>query len=83
MIDAEILGVSEDATPQQIKEAWRVLARKLHPDAGGDPMRFIECYEAYQRLMQRPCVVCRGVGVVDCWNGLSRTALPCPRCRVQ
>jgi hypothetical protein len=31
----EVLGVSPDCTPQDIQAAYRALARKAHPDAGG------------------------------------------------
>ena len=40
----------ENATPEQIKAAWRTVARLLHPDHGGDPDRFREAHEAYEML---------------------------------
>jgi len=47
----EILGVPRDATPEQIKEAFRRLAQKYHPDKpGGDAEKFKEINEAYQVL---------------------------------
>ncbi|ADG75100.1 chaperone DnaJ domain protein [Cellulomonas flavigena DSM 20109] len=50
----EILGVQRDATPEQIKKAYRRLARELHPDvAGADPAteeRFKDVSRAYDVL---------------------------------
>ncbi|MBI4433545.1 molecular chaperone DnaJ [Candidatus Uhrbacteria bacterium] len=46
----EILGVAKNATPEEIKRAFRKLAQEHHPDKGGDPERFKEINEAYQVL---------------------------------
>ena len=45
-----ILGVRRDATPEQIKAAYRARAKKLHPDHGGDKEKFQELLHAYQTL---------------------------------
>jgi len=44
----EILGVSEDASPEEIKKAFKKAAVKHHPDKGGDKKKFQEMNEAYQ-----------------------------------
>jgi curved DNA-binding protein len=44
------LGVSRTAKPEEIKKAFRKLARKYHPDAGGDEAKFKEINEAYEVL---------------------------------
>jgi curved DNA-binding protein len=50
-----ILGVPKDATTQEIKRAFRQIARECHPDvSGGDPDaegRFKEARQAYETLM--------------------------------
>ena len=48
-----LLGVSRDATPDEIKRAYRQLARELHPDVNPDPEsidRFKEVTAAYEVL---------------------------------
>ena len=47
------LGVAKDATPEQIKRAYRKLARELHPDVNqeaGSQERFREVTTAYEVL---------------------------------
>jgi molecular chaperone DnaJ len=50
----EVLGVGRDASEQQIKKAFRMLARELHPDVNAhDPdaeEKFKEAAEAYEIL---------------------------------
>src|ERR1039458_9135999 len=50
----EVLGVGRDASEQQIKKAFRQLARELHPDVNAhDPdaeEKFKEAAEAYEIL---------------------------------
>lgn len=45
-----ILGVSTTSNPAQIKGAYRRLAKKHHPDKGGDPAIFGEISRAYAVL---------------------------------
>ena len=46
----DVLGVKRDATQDDIKKAFRQLAAKYHPDAGGDEEKFKEVSEAYTTL---------------------------------
>jgi len=46
----EVLGVKKEATPEEIKKAYRKMALKHHPDKGGDEAKFKEASEAYETL---------------------------------
>ncbi|MCC6904280.1 MAG: DnaJ domain-containing protein, partial [Anaerolineae bacterium] len=49
----KILGIPRTATPREIKQAFRALARQYHPDVNADPQaeaRFKEVNEAYEVL---------------------------------
>lgn len=55
LYDPEILGwmgLGPGAGYEEIKKKFRELAKKYHPDAGGDQSRFIELMERYNKLME-------------------------------
>jgi molecular chaperone DnaJ len=46
----ELLGISKDASADEVKKAYRAQAVKHHPDTGGDEAKFKEINEAYEVL---------------------------------
>ncbi len=48
-----ILGVTKNATQDEIKKAFHKLAHQHHPDKGGDEKKFKEINEAYQVLSDK------------------------------
>jgi curved DNA-binding protein len=49
----EVLGVKDDASTDEIKKSFKKLARKHHPDAGGDEAQFKVISEAYEVLSDK------------------------------
>jgi len=52
----KILGLEKDASQEEIKKAYRLLAKKFHPDVSDDPEaseKFIQIAEAYEILINR------------------------------
>jgi DnaJ domain len=49
----ETLGVSKEASEEEIKRAWRKKAMLFHPDRGGDVERFKDALFAYEALSGR------------------------------
>jgi hypothetical protein len=47
-----LLGVENDATKRDVKNAYRRKARKLHPDVGGDAEAFKQLYAAYRAVLK-------------------------------
>ena len=48
----QVLGIDGDSTQDEIRTAYRALARRRHPDAGGSVAAFQELRDAYQRAQE-------------------------------
>lgn len=48
----QILGVSREATKEDIKNGFKAMARVHHPDAGGNPEQFQKVRKAYEEAIK-------------------------------
>lgn len=46
------MGLPFGAGPEEIKKKFRELAKKYHPDVGGDGSQFVELMENYKKLVE-------------------------------
>ena len=47
----KILGIDQNATDEEVKRAYRAMASKYHPDAGGDAWVFQQVHAAYESVL--------------------------------
>lgn len=47
----QVLGISSQADLKEVKQAYKKLCLKYHPDNGGDENKFHEVNQAYQMIM--------------------------------
>lgn len=72
-----ILGIKRTATKEEIKKAYRVMARKHHPDApGGDHQKFQEIQEAYEQIKTGVWIDKRGSDSGDSSDGSGGSTRP-------
>ena len=79
------LGLEIDSAPQVVKDRWRKLRSKYHPDHGGDAAHFHELSRAYDiaiaaAMRPTPCLACDGSGKRYQKGGFLRMGLVCSRC---
>lgn len=78
------LGLTDTASADEVKAAWRTLARSLHPDLGGDPVSFDEGHQNYKAALQavaaRKCPNCHGTKRVTHTVGWTTVSTSCPTC---
>ena len=48
----EVMGIKQDATPEDVRNAFRSLSRIHHPDAGGNEEDFKRLRQAYDEAMK-------------------------------
>ena len=44
------LGVARNASPEDLKKAYKKASMQHHPDRGGDSNEFVKIQEAYERI---------------------------------
>ncbi len=86
MTPFEKLGLLPDATVSQVKDKYFELAKTLHPDHGGDAVKFHEMHLAYNAALaiaSKPkiCQPCGGRGKTTIRKGFATMDLMCQVCR--
>jgi DnaJ-class molecular chaperone len=79
------LGLTDDATPTEVKRKYYELVQIHHPDKGGQQADFNHLVETYRRALAeaeapRLCQACHGLGKVAQGHGFETTYFACARC---
>jgi DnaJ-class molecular chaperone len=77
------LGLPRTATPTEVKARWRALRTQLHPDHGGDAVKFHDAQRAYDLALKlaQVCPRCDGKGKRIHTMGFNQLVVRCPDCR--
>lgn len=76
----DVLGINQDASKEEIKRAYKRLARLHHPDKGGDAEVFDRITKAYKSMYSDLCTMCNGTGVVETYIGAFVRKTKCQKC---
>lgn len=79
------LGLSDTATPEEVKTKWRQLCMIHHPDRGGNEVTFDELRRAYdvayhEASKPKICPKCKGSGKILQVRGFSSIMMVCTEC---
>jgi DnaJ-class molecular chaperone len=79
------MGLTDTATPDEVKAKWRELCMIHHPDRGGNAVEFNTIRKAYKVAMEeasvpKACPQCLGTGKTKQTYGFSSIELPCAQC---
>lgn len=79
------LGLTEAATQEEIKAAFRELCKTCHPDAGGSSEAFQTLKAAYEKALDwagkdKPCIPCEGTGRIKTKGGFFTGSMACMDC---
>lgn len=81
----EKFGLSNNATPEEVRAEWRRLASINHPDKGGDAAEFMRLRVLYVAALSeanepKDCPQCLGSGKIKQSYGFNSIDLPCASC---
>lgn len=79
------LGLTDAATVEMVKSAWRQLASVHHPDRGGNAAEFSRVHKYYLEALAyasapKSCLSCEGSGKVLRGLGFQQVKINCPSC---
>lgn len=85
MTPFQVLELAEDASPEEVRLAYRRLAAQAHPDAGGSAEAFSALVKARKEAeviaYAAFCPACHGSGQNLISSGFTTLSMPCTYCK--